>query len=301
MNACTFTLIPLFLLGGFAMKVWSQDVTLATGSSGVQFIRVLETDDFFDAINLDGIAFPPYSNTVLRVKGKKPGKASLEVVAKGNKPGSADNTMVMAIDPLALSYDTDSDDLYVLDEATSNLRLLKTRKNDRDGNSASAGFEAVKQASFSNYGLRDARGIATDPATGIVYVLDRKGKRLVTIKPSKKRGENRVTSLEGGQTVKLKLTLNPQDNLKGLAFNNADGRVYSVNVRTRELVSFDAAGSLVPVGRFANDEWDEPVAIVFASSLDLTDNPNRIHLFVASESGRAGQVTEWFVQLAAGE
>ena len=51
------------------MKVWSQDVTSATGSSGVQFIRVLETDDFFDAINLDGIAFPPYSNTVLSVKG----------------------------------------------------------------------------------------------------------------------------------------------------------------------------------------------------------------------------------------
>ena len=129
-----------------------------------------------------------------------------------------------------------------------------------------------------------------------MYVLDNSGKRLITITPSNEADTaNLAGRLSNGAASKLNLNTPNGAKLKGLAFNQVDGLLYTINAKTQSLMTIDPSGDgeVGTIATFNAEQWDEPVAIVFAPSLDQTDDSERLHLFVASQKGRAGQVSEW--------
>ena len=298
MKISVYPLTLMLLTAAFSTITWSQSTQQSaqvSETNSLEFIRILETDDYFDSINLDGVVFPPYANSVLKIKGRSEGDASLELVVRGGKPGNTDNQLLTGVNSLVVTYDVGADDLYILDAASSELNVVKTNSSKNQIGSAVNGGG---QASLAKFGLNNAQGIANDAATSNVYVLDRSGKRLITIAPSNDADiSSLVGRLEQGAANELTLNAPSGAKLKGLAFNQVDGQLYTVNARTRELMTIDpnGDGGVRTIGTFSTEEWDEPVAIVFAASMDQTDDPERVHLFVASEVGRAGQVTEWYI------
>ncbi len=256
------------------------------GSLVLRHIRVLETDDFFSEVNLDGVVYPPYANSVLSFDHGRSSSASLELVADGSAPGHAGNLIKPLADPINLTYDAAGGQLVLLGDRS--ISLYSNTATSRPGNSAVSG--TINSAQF---GIKDPVGIAIDPAVGTLYVLDKNGSRLVQIKPVPGRNGANAETLQQGRVSRVDLQFDGAQTLRGLAFNPISGKLYTIDSKARQLISFDITGADVDVGTFSTTEWRQPEAYVFAPSLDTTDDPLTWHLFIASDEGVSGEVAEW--------
>lgn len=290
-------------LSGFvcigALVVGALPVTLTAQGSvpEIYHVRVLETDDFFNPINLDGVAFPPNANSVLRLNKNTHGPASIELVSNDRNPGDSANIRLSITDPLNLTFDDQASTVFLLEEKS--IDLFSTL-NAANGNNPTT----LGNVSSARFGITEPVGVATHSELGTIFVLDRNGSRLSRIRPiatqnsANANGLQPAAVVDGLQhgTVSTQTLDNPgTDALRGLAYNPENNRLYTINTITRQLFAIDNNGQLVLAGNFPPSLWNEPEAVVFAPSLDQTDDPDRWHLFIASSAGVSGEVSEWSI------
>lgn len=220
-----------------------------------------------------GAAFPACEQLQLRLEPHAPAELqwgnlgqSLEILDPANLSFSrrGDRDRVLTLDPLTgelLEFDCGSD------------RIRRSRRVLRE----LVGVEAS--------------GIALDEARGRLWVLEAARARLLRIDGAL-RGRHRVVE------VALPAGLPP---LAGLAFDPETDHLHALAPATRELLEFDADGTLL-VAESLPREVGNARAIAIAPSTDPGDAASQSSLFVASETlggGAAAEISLGPVLLAA--
>ncbi len=145
----------------------------------------------------------------------------------------------------------------------------------------------------NEYGVGDPSGIAVNPISGTLFLLDRVGPKIIRVDPGPNRKEYGGTlALAEGRISEVPLQSQGLE-LRGLGYNHADGCLYVFSTNRQELHQITEDGELVRVGDFSGFGTIDVKGLVFVRTLDQTDDPKTRNLYIASSGGPSGQVSEW--------
>ncbi len=265
-------------------NAWGQ-----ADASEIRHMRVLETDDYFDMVNIDGVVFPPRAHSVLVLDQPAPGAGTVIVVRrKGGLPGNpADTLSPQEIsDPINITFDGRAQRLFFFEPESSELVVIKVRNRVRNGR--------IRRFQVDEYGVGNPRGIAVNPKHGTLFILDLVGPTIVQVDPGPNRKNyDGAAALEEGRISEFFLQQSQGRHLRGLGFNHADRCLYVFSTNRQELYKITEDSELVRVGDFSEFARIDPKGLVFVRSLDQTDDAKQRNLYIASSGGPSGQVSEW--------
>lgn len=275
----------IILSGGHLSNTWAQG-----SGENIRHVRVLETDDYFDVINLNGIVYPPHANTVLVLDQPRIDTATIVLIPEGGMPGDPGNLPLEIADPINITFDSRGNRLFFFERESADLLVTELGRKAFDA-------EAIEHFNVQALGVERPNGIAVDPQTGTLFVLDRVGPKIVAMDPGPTQNYGGAVALEEGRISKRFLIKEKQDVIRGLAFNPANGHLYTMSPNRQQLYEIAEDGQLIGVGQFSETDWIDPKGIIFAPSLDRTDDPGRMNLYIASAGGPSGYVSEWLLTL----
>jgi hypothetical protein len=266
----------------YSANAWAQNY-----ASEIRYIRFLEMDDFFDVVNLDGMVFPPRTNSILVLDQPRPGAGTIILVPKGGRPGDRDSLSQEISDPINITFDDLANRLFLFERESKELVVIKLIDQLRSPN-------AIQRFKAEEVGVKDPSGMAVDPKTGTLFILDRFGPKIVQVDfgPNRENYEG-AAALEEGRISEFFLQQSQGRRLRGLGFNHTDGCLYVFSTNRQELYKINEDSELVSVGVLSGFDTIDPKGFVFAPSLDQTDDAGQMHLYIASSGGSSGQVTEW--------
>ena len=258
----------------------------AAPSAPVTELRTLESDrtGVTDPV---GIAFSAKSKTFHVLQKAARGGASgaetevVDVDATGSLSGrkGTDRIAALVADPINVAYDAGGNRLLLASQ-----RELVTVGVATDGRLVPG---SGTRHSISRLGLVAPRGVAVDPASGAVFVLDAATSRIVRV-----AGGSPDQSLA---TIDLK----PMGigEARGLALDPVSRHLFVRGGST--LYELTQAGDVVSTHDLSQLGLTDPEGMVFAPSGDETDDPATESLYVAdagAASGGLGQIAELSLQ-----
>jgi uncharacterized protein YjiK len=179
-------------------------------------------------------------------------------------------------DPINMAFDARRHRLLVLSAAD---RLLEAHVN-ASGKLAPGTLRRLDVAQFH---LTDPQGMAVDPKSGALYILDAGQRRVVRVEPTADG------SFRGAVHSELGLRAIGLGEVRGLAFNPQSGHLY---IRSGEtLYELTTGGRVVARRDLSGLRPGTPEGMVFAPSSDLTDDPTQLSLFVAESPGLAANAS----------
>jgi hypothetical protein len=271
----------------FCSFVYCSDARAQNNAGEIRHIRVLDANYFFDVVPLNGIIFPPRASSVLVLDRPIPGAGTIVLVPKRGQPGDPDILSQEISDPINITFDSRARRLVMFEPKSSELVVLKCR-------SQLHGSNIIQRFKAGEFGVSKPNGIAVDPKTGTLYILDRIGPKIVQVDPGPNRKNYEgATALEEGRISQVFLKQSQGLHLRGLGFNHTDGCLYVFSSTRQELYRISEDGGLVLVGVLSGSGRIYPQGFVFAPSLDQTDEAGKMNLFIASDSGPNGMVSEW--------
>jgi hypothetical protein len=182
-------------------------------------------------------------------------------------------------DPINMAYDVRRDRLLLLGQAGELLELQASPQGDLDP-------KTLNRRDAGRFGLRDPQGLAVDPVSGTVFILDANLPRLVRLEPAADGW------FEGALSSEVDLRPTGVGGVRGLALDPSSGHLQLRSGQT--LHELTTAGEMVASRDLSGLELSAPQAMAFAPSGDLTDDPAQMSVYVA-DSGTAqgtGQIVE---------
>jgi uncharacterized protein YjiK len=242
--------------------------------------RTLETSDVLDLPDLPGLAFPPAGGSLLVPDWPRSGSSLL--VRLGDRNGAGEVSLELA-DPINLTWDARGRRLLAYDDAAREIVVVKRG--------------SLRRSDAKGYGVARARGLAVDPATGDLLLLDAAHDRIVRIAPGR-GGDLAGPALRRAGAIRSLELAGGLGELRGLAVDPESGHYFVASAERRELYELGADGVALAVHPLSDP--GEPLAMVFSPSSDRTDPPRTSSLFVASrEAGGEAQVAEYsFTEVA---
>jgi hypothetical protein len=142
----------------------------------------------------------------------------------------------------------------------------------------------VRGFSTASWGVTEPQGLAVDPATGEVFILDTTGRKIVRV----------VGDLGNGPHVSEIDLPRGLSGLRGIAVHPADGHLHLLSPSAQELYELDGAGRFLARRPLSAPGPIDPQLMTFAPSMDRAGAAARAHLFFAY-AGPSGKtlVTEW--------
>ena len=257
-----------------------------------------ENEDFFneeffagERPSFPGVAFPPGASTLLVADQPVPGRSTLLLVAPPkNGQGRVSRTALEISDPINLAFDAANRGaeghgifrLFLLEKGSNELLALKT------GARGAIDPASLHRVTAQQLGVANPQGMTVDPASGELFILDggAGSPQLLRIKAQLGR------RFDGAAATRITLPTNLQ-NLRGIAFNPADGHLYLLSSTQQKLYEVTVAGELLASLDMGGYQPGELQGMVFAPSVDLTDPPLVFHLYVAARGGPHRGLTEW--------
>lgn len=141
-----------------------------------------------------------------------------------------------------------------------------------------------REIDATSLGIQNARGITVAP-DGTLYVLDGAAKEILRIEPNADGSfeESTISQVEIPSEI---------NNPRGIAFNSATGNLHIFSFPQQELFELSQQGEIVAVRDLSQLGIRQPESLVFAPSGDLTDDPNRLSLYVADSAPNSGGIVE---------
>ena len=173
-----------------------------------------------------------------------------------------------------ITFDPYANRLLLYQTGTSTLLAAPTGPEGALDPATVTGYEA------GHLGIQAPQGMAVDPTSGVLYLLDRGGSRLVQVAFAPDGG------LTGATTSSVALQQMGLTGLRGLAFHPGSRHLFATDPAARRLYEFTPAGQLVATRDLAGFNLRQPQGIVFAPSGDQTDDPATLSLYLA-DSGLA--------------
>ncbi|MFN8454763.1 MAG: hypothetical protein U0401_08865 [Anaerolineae bacterium] len=260
-------LIVLFLLAG-------SSATLAQGRAAfVREVRALETDQA-GLVNPAGLAFSPRANAFHVMERRRKGQPTpanadlVKLTPFADGAGSA--RVVEAIkDAINVAFDRKFNRLLIIQPSANRLIEVRERAN---GNLDPA---TRIRHDVRHFGLQDPQGMAIDPVSGNLFILDAVGPRLVRVEPEADGTfDAAVISVVDLQPTGLV-------NVRGLAFDPSTGHLHLINLTEQKLYELTQNGQVVATRDLSQFKFRDPQGLVFAPSGDQTDAPSQISLYIA--------------------
>ena len=140
-------------------------------------------------------------------------------------------------------------------------------------------------------GIQNPQGMTSDPKSGQLFVLDAAGRRIVRIAPD---AQGNLNPAAANSVARLELTALGSAQLRGIAFNPNNEHLYLMDSNGPKLYEVNGTGALISTRDLAELRIASPQSMVFAPSVDNTDNPATMNLYV-TDAGRGnvgGRIVE---------
>ena len=176
--------------------------------------------------------------------------------------------------PLNMAYDGSRERLLLLDTAASELIAA-----DLAGDQAA--LSVINRYSIAELGLQQPAGMAVDPATGALFILDSAANRITRIAPGSDGSYASAAAHHEGRVDVIDLSALEVTGLRGLAFNPATGHLYVMAPAELALYEVTSAGQFVKAHDLSGSGLINPQALVFAPTGDQTDDASLYDLYIA--------------------
>jgi hypothetical protein len=240
------------------------------GTTPVRVVRSLYASEY-GLKNPQGLAFSPVANTFLVLNDS----GEMTLVTMGEDNAGTNILPEAQIDPLNAAFDKKSGSLFVLTRGKSELVKIKA-----DGKGLPKISSVLNRFNINAFGIKDAQGIAFDPATGRMFVLDAGNSQIVSVAPHNKLGFDAAEAIRSNKVQKIALKKLGLGALKGLAYNPGNGHLYVSEPIQLKIYELAQDGSIVSTFDLASLEIHNPSGMTFAPSVDNTDDPGIYDLFI---------------------
>jgi uncharacterized protein YjiK len=255
----------------------------SAGKAGyVRQAREIETADL-GIVNPAGLVFSPAANTFHVLEAASLGQPdSLSADMKGLtlniEPTGSIRVQADVADPVNIAFDSNFDRLLILTSSDLKSAAFPSGSGGR--------LKADIQSSYDikSWGLEKPSGLAVDPDSGKVFILDQFPLSLVSVVPAADGGFDVAVISE------IDLALLGLDDPHGLALDPLSGNLFILDRADRTLYEMTQSGSIVATRDLSSFWLRDPQAMVVAPSGDLTDNPRQTSLYLA-DSGQVSKVS----------
>jgi hypothetical protein len=258
-------------------------------SAYVRLVRAIATDRF-GVPHPSGLSFAPTANAfVLADAGRAAELIQLSPLAD---PLGAVLLPAAFADPLNMAFDSAGSRLVTFDAAAVELLDVQELPSRR------LVPAAATHSTGRRFGVQRPQGLALDPMSGRLFMLDGAGPAVVLVDPDP------VTDLRNGRVTRVNLRSLEVTGVHGLAFNPANGHLYLLSPAQQALYEITIDGELVATRNLAETGATliDPQAMVFAPSGDQTDDPTQLSLYIAdSRLGDTWQRQGHVVELSLSE
>lgn len=258
-------------------------VSAQPGSDFVRVARIIETP-LPGIPNPAGVAFSRKANTFIVLQHieppgppDRPKPPDAEVILITHKAKLAGSRRIAATitDPINVVFDDKARRLLFYDP--DSRQIIEVRAG-RDGLPERG---ALTRIPARHYGIGDAQGMAVDPMTGRLFILDNDGPRIVVVESDAEEGLRKATASAVG------LRSFGSSELRGIAFDPTSRHFHVFGPAEQRLYEITETGLVVANRDLSACELLDPRGMVFAPSGDLTDHPSEMSLYIA-ESGTIG-------------
>src|SRR3990172_1798813 len=288
LSAYTLLLVGALLLGSFA----TSSATFAqVAAAYFRQVRAIETDEF-GAPHPVGPAFSPAANAFLVLAGPPAGQAvgprsNIVMITMLEDPAGSVSVATPIPDPLNAAFDGRANRLMLFSPAANDLIGIRARPSGAPSPSSAA----VTHYAVQQFGVRRAQGMTFDPDSGRLFILDTARRRIARITPDAQGGFDGEAAARDGRIVYIDLNPLGRIPLRGIAFNPNTGHVYVLGAADHKLYELTETGQVVSTRDLAPLQLNDPQGMVFAPSVDSTDDPSIMNLYIADSglSARQGQ------------
>jgi uncharacterized protein YcfL/uncharacterized protein YjiK len=231
--------------------------------------------------NPQGLAFSPDANAFLLWQEG----GSAEGITMYEESVDVQELNVLAADVRNIAFNGHTNQLFAL--GSNNTQLAEISIDEKGLPVAGSG--TAQRHNLNSVNLQAARGLTFDPATGRMFVLNANGNQLVVLPDS--------VSTPGAKTSIISLKTLQAGSLQGIAFNPQDGHLYLSDASNHRLYKLTQDGKKVSEYDLSSLQLSNPKTLVFAPSVDRTDDPSNMDLFLL-DSGQPGSESGQIVELA---
>ncbi len=161
---------------------------------------------------------------------------------------------------------------------------------------ATGGFDGARavRLEMPRVGPLRIAGLAVDPQTGEVFLLDRLLRRVLRFTPPAADAEaGALAAIPTARRVEIGALASAE--LGGLAFDPASRHLFTLDVGRRVVHELDLDGNPISAYDVSTAPLSQPASMVFAPSGDQTDDPATLSLYIAdpgAPGSRRGHVLE---------
>ena len=273
-----YSLLSILIITIVSLSQWgSLRGRAQDGSQPIDEVRSLREQDTGIAEPL-GLVFSSRLNAFYVIDGsqwkKSPAVADfVQLTATEERRGLVRLAAALQ-DPLNMAFDDQANRLLVLLPRSGQLLQLPA---DEAGNILPKNLQRLNVRRF---GVRQPQGMAVDPATGTLYILDASGPQFIRIVP------DASGSLAQGAVSVVSLGQSGITAPRGIAFDPTTGHLQILSPGQKTLYELTSGGQVTGSRDLSAFNVQNPQAMVFAPSADLTDDPSATSLFLA-DSGTA--------------
>ncbi|HET6597523.1 MAG TPA: hypothetical protein VFG81_18005 [Anaerolineales bacterium] len=245
-------------------------------------VRTIYMEDY-ELGNPQGLAFSPDANAFLLWQED----GSAKGITMYEEPVDVQGLKVPAADVRNIAFNGHTKKLFALGNDSKQLKEIPFNEKGLPV----PGSSATQSYKLDGVDLQAASGITFDPATGRMFVLNAKGDQLVvTPDPASGLGTGANAS-----TISLKAL--QANSLQGIAFNPQDGHLYLPDSTSQRLYELTQDGKKISEYDLSSLGLSGPKTLVFAPSVDRTDDPSTMNLFLL-DSGKSSAESAKIVELS---
>ncbi|UJS17545.1 MAG: hypothetical protein L3J17_00405 [Candidatus Jettenia sp.] len=265
-----YSMLFAVLISLFSLVINSATFALDTDAY-VSLVRSVETS-YHNIPNPAGLAFSPRARTFIIVDAPKPASPSAKIFDNMmmTSPGDlASSVRARITDPINIAFDSKANRLLIYQPAVHKLIAVKATA---DGN-----LDPAKITSFDarKFGLRRPYGMATDPVSGDLFILDSAVPEVIHVTP------NTDQDFDDASISYVCLEQIGISDIRGIAFNPVNSHLYILSFTEQKLYEFTNSGKVVAIRDVSEFNLKNPQGMIFAPSGDLTDDPSQMNLYIA--------------------
>lgn len=251
-------------------------VTAQAEPAFVRRVRTIETAPL-GILNPAGLVFSPKGRNFQVIASRQASATATDLVQLTPVERVIDSRRLAAKidDPINVTFDGKRNRLLVLGKNANQLLVVQA------DDTGTLDPQSLRNVKLRTLGLQNPQGITVDPATGVLYILDADGPRLLQVAPD--ANDNFETASATTVDLSGAALVNP----RGLAWHPDTGHLYLASATNQLLVELTTTGQVVNTRDLSTVGLSNPQALVFAPTGDLTDDPAALSLYIAD----AGQPT----------
>jgi hypothetical protein len=226
-----------------------------------------------------GLTFSSAANAFLVLNGTR----GITLITMGEDYAGSRNLPEVVDNPSNMAFDSQTGSLLVLQRGNS--ELIQMKADDKGLPDAST---APTHFAINAFGIKDPQGVAFDPGTSRLFILDTGTSQIISVTPHPTRGFDADAVINANKVERISLKKFGTGILRGVAHNPGNDHLYVSEPRQRKLYELTQSGDLVSTFDLASLGINNPASMTFAPSADNTDDPGIYDLFLL-DLGQTGQ------------